>query len=963
MKQYRIILAFMMGLFMVASCTDDSLIKKREPIVEGIPTQVILAYESSVPKVVETKGALQKEDETRVNKLHIFVFNEAGTSLEILQSFDANSASGNVELKVTSGKKRIYAIANMGHTASNVNEISFSEIKSVNDLKNIIVQLKEDNYYRGGGNLLMSGYFECAYPNISDMPNGYCEIEPDNKVVLKEIKLKRVDARITFNIGLSSSSTSSGISNRKFTPKKWQVKNLPRKAYLLGDENKLYASDDVTNDYFQTPFANFESKDVETGNSTFAFYMMENAYTNAECTAYNDREKEVKGSDGLNTGKYLYAPASATYVVLTGDYSEMYTDKNGVKQERNAEVTYTIHLGFVGNDASDFEAERNTAYIYNVQVEGVDKIRLEVTSYKDTGETEENQPGAEGEIVETDQFLLFDSHFDQTTITFYKNRISDKAGVKVKTPFDEGYYVLDSEAINHPNAKPISQAKDLGWISFIKNTSSYKYAEYAPNNAISIQDLLTNLKDGTAFANGDEATYTVFINEFYYKKEPGKDIINKLLWKKFVNQSNRTMHILCNTEFSEDKESSLTSSSIMVSQRSIKTFYNNDENLNGLTTAWGIETVNETGMLEPGEDNPWNASELNKQNGRWNFFKQFDKDYSSYNKGWTVFISNKIVEDQNGIHDRMKLQSNNSKLVYSCLQRNRDENGNKTIDANEIKWYPAAINQLSDIWVGKDALPVESHLYPNGSNVYWRYLSSDGRELYAEEGSSINGWKFSYANSLGEKVSAPTHYDYRCVRNLGMDDTRPAVATGNSNYPQDYIQSIGDGFKLTYMAPAAVRPTGDFQNGEFASHDELSTLNRPYSSFKYKNKSEFVFKGKDAFVLGSGSGGEKMSWSYVDAQTKKNNSPCAILNTNGETGWRLPNQRELAIMSSRCSSDSWITDSKQNPVYCISRTAAAAFLTGKSGLGHQGGTSDGLPFMTIPSSGFTGPARCVKDLK
>lgn len=90
-------------------------------------------------------------------------------------------------------------------------------------------------------------------------------------------------------------------------------------------------------------------------------------------------------------------------------------------------------------------------------------------------------------------------------------------------------------------------------------------------------------------------------------------------------------------------------------------------------------------------------------------------------------------------------------MLYACLQRNRDDNGNGRIDADEVKWYPAAIDQYTDIWVGRAALPIETYLYSNEiptSQGYRRYLSSDGKELYAEEGSSIGSFGFVYANSI-----------------------------------------------------------------------------------------------------------------------------------------------------------------------------------------------------------------------
>lgn len=94
-------------------------------------------------------------------------------------------------------------------------------------------------------------------------------------------------------------------------------------------------------------------------------------------------------------------------------------------------------------------------------------------------------------------------------------------------------------------------------------------------------------------------------------------------------------------------------------------------------------------------------------------------------------------------------------MLYACLQRNRDDNGNGRIDADEVKWYPAAIDQYTDIWVGRAALPIETYLYSNEiptSQGYRRYLSSDGKELYAEEGSSIGSLHLFMQTQFGQQM-------------------------------------------------------------------------------------------------------------------------------------------------------------------------------------------------------------------
>lgn len=42
--------------------------------------------------------------------------------------------------------------------------------------------------------------------------------------------------------------------------------------------------------------------------------------------------------------------------------------------------------------------------------------------------------------------------------------------------------------------------------------------------------------------------------------------------------------------------------------------------------------------------------------------------------------------------------------VRACMSRNRDLNGNGTIEANEVKWYMASVDQYRGLWYGEGAL-------------------------------------------------------------------------------------------------------------------------------------------------------------------------------------------------------------------------------------------------------------------
>lgn len=166
-----------------------------------------------------------------------------------------------------------------------------------------------------------------------------------------------------------------------------------------------------------------------------------------------------------------------------------------------------------------------------------------------------------------------------------------------------------------------------------------------------------------------------------------------------------------------------------------------------MKTAWGLESVMETERLEPGDVSQGTDS----KNGRKNTLKWLE------NKSWTQIINTSV---------QYGLNSGYNTAAYACLLRNRDLNGDNVIQSNEIRWYLAAIDQLTDIYLGEYALDEASRLYPQnatdrpgGNSVYWHYTSSSANGsdpwiLWAEEGAS----RGSYASSKEEgKMVLNTH--------------------------------------------------------------------------------------------------------------------------------------------------------------------------------------------------------------
>lgn len=890
MKRYHLyIMTFIAGLFLLNGCQDEEMYPKKSDVPEGIPVTAQLSFTLTEKQEVHTKADLGKEQENAVKDLYFFVFDYNTKKLEYAHhhTIDADKqskvSSGTVTFQtnaVTSGKKNILAIANTD-TYADFSSL-LSEVNTMDDLAKLYATLKEDSrdVLRMSGNFMMSGYFR-ADGVTDDTEKGYCEIFPASEGQTAPVKLggtvrlRHLDSKIKFDVNVDDAST------KVFIPKSWQVVNVPAKSYVF--ENPVSDVSADKSDYFSTspqPFEVFSlTSDGAYKGGSFIFYMFENRKKALdEPKDYNDRERQKKDAAGLN-GDYLYADPLAGYVVLTGTYYE-YDENHNLK--KSADVKYTIHLGYVGDIPSDFNSKRSISYTYHVTVKGVENIILEVET-SGTGEFQEKQPGAEGEVVQADQNLLFDSHYETDRVVFNIDKIANLS-VLVKTPYDRnGSY----EITDYSSAEAFKDhLTDFRWVQFSRNDQekgisspwyrSYRYASTNQNNKLlTIKEVLQELrahsktnggKSGDSFwdVNGD-VIYTVFIDEYYYEKEPGKPSVDAN-WKDFVNEENRQMYILCDTKFSEDQQSSLTKSSILIDQRSIKTIYNLEAA--DLHTAWGIESVSEEeGLVEYGGGqwvggNSWNDSNeryATKTNGRYNTF-QLWRDYvgrkiPNQPDVWDIFIDFTINKN-----------FPTTKAEYACLLRNRDLNGNGVIDPGEVRWYLPATNQYVGLWIGRDALPADIRLFQ--ANVQeveydgkYHFISSNGTRFWAEEGVST-----------GSDNAFAQNYNIRCARNLGNYYTgTPAI----KDEPEDYVKADLDTYNRTkklyldYLNPAALRET---KKSSILFHSEHSggELNRPYRRFEVNSNVSNVHIDYGKNIL------------------QGNKCP---------EGYRVPNQRELALIA------------------------------------------------------------------
>lgn len=348
---------------------------------------------------------------------------------------------------------------------------------------------------------------------------------------------------------------------------------------------------------------------------------------------------------------------------------------------------------------------------------------------------------------------------------------------------------------------------------------------------------------------------------------------------------------MSDTKESLDKESKVVGSSFTIQQRSIQTIYN--QHHPDLTTAWGTEHFDEYPEL-PYNSVSYNGTAENRgntddYNGRLNTLRELglvEANGTTFIEGkeWNSYLHMTATNEEDELLSKY--------LRYSCLTRNRDNDGDGFIDEDEIRWYMPSIKQLVGLWMGADGIQNSARLYQRtaaqkASDTQWRQHvvsstckgnSNNPQIVWAEEGSSTGDLKGSFDWGGLEA------WETRIVRNLGMDDK------AMTDVPSDYVQLEGTDskplFNLSYMNGQSIRYLGQ-EGVDLVYSDEYSAQNRLYWQF------EATSEGCPTFS----------PIRFADMQNELDTS----LGTNRfcPEGYRLPNQRELTLMHLYCKSSFW----------------------------------------------------------
>lgn len=536
----------------------------------------------------------------------------------------------------------------------------------------------------------------------------------------------------------------------------------------------------------------------------------------------------------------------------------------------------------------------------------------------------------------------------------------------------------------HPDVYPaLMDINQLINFIFIQNEVEYEYR-------------LDHSKPHSVFDKNGQLLVTAFVDEYYYERDPITGELDPDLWRQFVNAKPRELHILSDTEHSLDWRSDVIVSSHSIVQQSIQTIYN--IYAPDLSSLWGAEHVDEMSYNTRTKYNPsaaiwpwWDKSRAlpagcveygDEENGRLNTAGIWGLT-SGDERQWDTFMNYEVANNTPELNDYYFYQA------YSCLTRNRDNNGNGVIDQEELRWYTAAINQLVGMWVGNEALSTGARLYQplevtNTTNdLLWRSetisstcpVSGGGKTrgikdpmiIRSEEGATKSWYSFLFRGLTEEVRDKVT--SVRCVRNIGTYSDH-GVRKDVSEAPYDFLFDQYYDFEKGQDPDGKAWPNDDgtytirftrlnaksireYTSGDLPFHSEYSMNNCVYLRVTAQNPLDAVWAD-----------------GTINKDVKALNNAITIHNDYCPLGYRMPNMTELLMLSALLPKYYWRKDGDPGNAY-ISEFPCRTYWT-RGSLGDELKTSSETSMTAwsymanedrvhLKGTGNTTSIRCVRD--
>lgn len=884
---------------------------------------------------------------------------------------DAPTSMGLLKnISLTTGKKTLFLLGNYKSDADGLFHVEpevLNGISKYSDLEKVRAAMTVHTLFRPNGNLLMS-----LTQTVT--------VSTATKQI--EVSLKRSEAKITLNL-----QTIAGLTFEPGTYRLGNVPGSTFIAeHAKGaDQTASWDADGVDKKlYWVSEYFQFEG---DADNVTTSFYMPENRKVakkaispaspgySAERKGYDLRQKQLKSpvagatdKPNLQNGETEYAPDLAPYIEFTGELRQNLATGD-TSTERFGRVTYRIYLGYTAeNDpANDYDIERNVHYTYNVTIKGMNDLVVEAKS--DKAKEEESAPGVEGLVYDAHRSFNFDCHYEQGLMRFKKDELAifnpdgtlkDDAMISfaIRTPFCDkiiSYTKAELEQLKNNNYIPSKEKKaDTDWLKFYIHPSTLadngnedmQYFSDTGANLLSLEQFLYRLMNEPDYvfnAASGLCKVTVYANEFFYEQNPMQENApkDKNLWKTFANSPDRTFDLLVNTshEISPDGQSRYHQAIVTIRQMSIKTVFVNSPD--GMRV-WGVENVNETPDLDwsvraPSEpDAFYNKYYSNGWANTWSLMSRrtggltdnIMPDPMLRGKEKTLWqVMTKVNNAKLTLSmDHTNLAMKNYHATYACFTpflRNRDNNRDGQMQANEMQWYIPSVCETNMLYVAERVLPLKSRLVghapsDNATALFTSRafmgstnltLNSPNTIIFVEESHSMTPiYNFDYQKTASPGERTPFS-DVRLIRDLGILETSEDHSYHLDEIAKELTKTLINKWTedeyLIFRADNLPSNTTRSARAiyELPAHNETSQINTIYQKgFEVaKYIANRIDKRKDLDNPNRSGEYYYETWTTLMNDIEKGNSPCTYYFQNPDQSdlgtWRLPNEAELMIMA------------------------------------------------------------------
>lgn len=884
---------------------------------------------------------------------------------------DAPTSMGLLKnISLTTGKKTLFLLGNYKSDADGLFHVEpevLNGISKYSDLEKVRAAMTVHTLFRPNGNLLMS-----LTQTVT--------VSTATKQI--EVSLKRSEAKITLNL-----QTIAGLTFEPGTYRLGNVPGSTFIAeHAKGaDQTASWDADGVDKKlYWVSEYFQFEG---DADNVTTSFYMPENRKVakkaispaspgySAERKGYDLRQKQLKSpvagatdKPNLQNGETEYAPDLAPYIEFTGELRQNLATGD-TSTERFGRVTYRIYLGYTAeNDpVNDYDIERNVHYTYNVTIKGMNDLVVEAKS--DKAKEEESAPGVEGLVYDAHRSFNFDCHYEQGLMRFKKDELAifnpdgtlkDDAMISfaIRTPFCDkiiSYTKAELEQLKNNNYIPSKEKKaDTDWLKFYIHPSTLadngnedmQYFSDTGANLLSLEQFLYRLMNEPDYvfnAASGLCKVTVYANEFFYEQNPMQENApkDKNLWKTFANSPDRTFDLLVNTshEISPDGQSRYHQAIVTIRQMSIKTVFVNSPD--GMRV-WGVENVNETPDLDwsvraPSEpDAFYNKYYSNGWANTWSLMSRrtggltdnIMPDPMFRGKEKTLWqVMTKVNNAKLTLSmDHTNLAMKNYHATYACFTpflRNRDNNRDGQMQANEMQWYIPSVCETNMLYVAERVLPLKSRLVghapsDNATALFTSRafmgstnltLNSPNTIIFVEESHSMTPiYNFDYQKTASPGERTPFS-DVRLIRDLGILETSEDHSYHLDEIAKELTKTLINKWTedeyLIFRADNLPSNTTRSARAiyELPAHNETSQINTIYQKgFEVaKYIANRIDKRKDLDNPNRSGEYYYETWTTLMNDIEKGNSPCTYYFQNPDQSdlgtWRLPNEAELMIMA------------------------------------------------------------------